>query len=360
MRLRKGSFELFKTNNIILFSWTRNSIESNRNHKNSNTRLYGSSRPSYRRREAELTSKQGAAVKELNWDHYEFSHKPKKDNRFTNNAVIGELDEIEETAKDQESSHKLNQQTTAYLALPTDVVTKSIEILEPYINTDRLQRVYQVMSKRTKNCKFLFENPSNPSNVWACLRTIDSFGVQNVDVIIDSGKYAGKQALIQKKGMRTAMGSAQWLSLRNYPSTLEAVKDIKENQGYKIFASDLNPSSKDVRDLEWDVGPVCIVMGNEELGISDEMRELADETFTLPMVGFAESFNLSVATSITLAHMSAKSKNGKGPLKPGDLDEHEFNCLYLKGLLNSLPQKKLGPAILRQNGIHLPHEFNLL
>jgi tRNA G18 (ribose-2'-O)-methylase SpoU len=184
--------------------------------------------------------------------------------------------------------------------------------------------------------------------------------VQNVDVIIDSGKYAGKQALIQKKGMRTAMGSAQWLSLRNYPSTLEAVKDIKENQGYKIFASDLNPSSKDVRDLEWDVGPVCIVMGNEELGISDEMRELADETFTLPMVGFAESFNLSVATSITLAHMSAKSKNGKGPLKPGDLDEHEFNCLYLKGLLNSLPQKKLGPAILRQNGIHLPHEFNLL
>ena len=122
----------------------------------------------------------------------------------------------------------------------------------------------------------------------------------------------------------------------------------------------MNPSSKDVRDLEWDVGPVCIVMGNEELGISDEMRELADETFTLPMVGFAESFNLSVATSITLAHMSAKSKNGKGPLKPGDLDEHEFNCLYLKGLLNSLPQKKLGPAILRQNGIHLPHEFNLL
>lgn len=90
-------------------------------------------------------------------------------------------------------------------------------------------------------------------------------------------------------------------------------------------------------------------MGNEDRGISEEMRELADETFTLPMCGFAESFNLSVATSITLAHMSAKSQNGKGPLRPGDMDKHEFDCLYLKGLLHSLPQRRTGQALLKQN-----------
>ena len=99
---------------------------------------------------------------------------------------------------------------------------------------------------------------------------------------------------------------------------------------FKIYASDLNPNSKDVREIDWDVGPICVVMGNEERGISEEMRSLADETFTLPMCGFAESFNLSVATSITLAHMSAQSINGEGPLHPGDLTEHELNCLYLK------------------------------
>lgn len=93
-------------------------------------------------------------------------------------------------------------------------------------------------------------------------------------------------------------------------------------------------------------------MGNEDRGISEEMRNLADETFTLPMCGFAESFNLSVATSITLAHLSAKSQhNGNGPLKPGDMDEHETNCLYLKGLLHSLPQRRTGHAILKQNNM---------
>jgi tRNA C32,U32 (ribose-2'-O)-methylase TrmJ len=140
------------------------------------------------------------------------------------------------------------------------------------------------------------------------------------------------------------------LSLRNHPTTADAIKEIKEH-GYKIYASDLNPNSKDVRDINWDDGPYCIVMGNEDKGISEEMRNLADETFTLPMCGFAESFNLSVATSITLAHMSAKSQNGNGPLKPGDMSEHEFDCLYLKGLLHSLPQRRTGQAILRQNNM---------
>ena len=92
-------------------------------------------------------------------------------------------------------------------------------------------------------------------------------------------------------------------------------------------------------------------MGNEDRGISEEMRNLADETFTLPMCGFAESFNLSVATSITLAHMSAKSQNGNGPLKPGDMDKHELNCLYLKGLLHSIAQRRAVQAHLRQNNL---------
>ena len=191
------------------------------------------------------------------------------------------------------------------------------------------------------------------------MRTIDSFGIQNVDVVIESGMYAGKSALNQKRGMRTAMGSAQWLSLQNHACTADAVA-VMRSQGFKIYASDLNPNSKDVREIDWDSHPVCVVMGNEDRGISNEMRQLADETFTLPMSGFAESFNLSAATSITLAHMSAKSvEEGKGPLRP-DLSEHEYNCLYVKGLLNSLPQRRIGPALLRQNGIALPKDFNLL
>jgi len=177
---------------------------------------------------------------------------------------------------------------------------------------------------------------------------------------MQSDQYKGKAAIHQKRGMRTAVGSAKWLTLRNHASTADAVRVLKEQQNCRILASDLNPSSVDIRTMNWegddddDDRPICIVMGNEERGISEEMRELADETFTLPMVGFAESFNLSVATAITLAHLSASSQNGKGPLRPGDLPRHELDCLMLKGLLNSLPQKRMADALLRQAKVELP------
>jgi tRNA(Leu) C34 or U34 (ribose-2'-O)-methylase TrmL len=192
---------------------------------------------------------------------------------------------------------------------------------------------------------------------------MDSFGIQHVDVVIQSGKYKGKAALSQKQGMRTAVGSAQWLTLHNHASTTEAIQMLQQ-QGCRIYASDVNPNSRDIRNIDWSStaeSPICIVMGNEESGISEEMREMCDGTFTLPMVGFAESFNLSVATAITCAHLSAASNgNGKGPLRPGDLSQKEYDCLFLKGLLNSVPQKRMAEALLRKEGIDLPDEIRLL
>ena len=88
---------------------------------------------------------------------------------------------------------------------------------------------------------------------------------------------------------------------KNHGTTSEALHEIR-NQGYKIYASDLNPKSKDIRDVNWNAGPVCVVMGNEESGISDEIRNAADETFNIPMVGFAKSFNLSTATFISIGY----------------------------------------------------------
>jgi len=344
---------------------TRTTPFSN-NNASTMTRLYSNSRSQHKKDKAEVRSRLGKSSNELDWEHFDFSDNPKTDNRFNiaqngNTAAAHQhLDENKEAIEDRKAAKMLQDANEAFLNLDPKTVAEATKILEEYVNDDRIERVRNVLKQRTKRSKFLFENPANPSNVWACLRTIDSFGIQYVDVIIDSGLYAGKKAMTQKRGMRTAMGSAQWITLRNYSNTKEAIENIRK-QGYKIYASDLNPNSKDVREVDWDSEPICVVMGNEEDGISEEMRALADETFTLPMVGFAESFNLSVATSITLAHMSSKSQKGtkKGPLQP-DLDEHEFNCLYLKGLFNSLAQKKMGNAILKKNGIILPEIFRFI
>ena len=121
----------------------------------------------------------------------------------------------------------------------------------------------------------------------------------------------------------------------------------KENSGAQ---------SQQTNDDDNDDRPLCIVMGNELRGISDTMRDMVDATFTLPMVGFAESFNLSVATAITLAHLSAASGHDdkSGPLRPGDLEEDEFNALLLRGMVHSISQKRVTQALLKKEGIVLP------
>jgi len=349
---------------------------------------------------------ENSSVASLDWESFDFSDSPKMDKRFKNKDsspsdetgipehVLNTIstDSItyqtylqSEASIDLETSRRSIKSQLEILSLSPDIVQRSIDILTPYIQDRRMERIDEVLNQRTKHTRFLYENPSNPSNVFACLRTLDSFGIQYVDTIVDSDSYQGKAAVNQKRGMRTAMGSAVWMSIRQFGSLEDAVRHLREEEGCLIYASDLNPSAKDVRDLVWDVDfddddvvdeesqgngltddvedgkkhkkqrPICIVMGNEDRGISDEMRELADETFYLPMCGFAESFNLSVATAITLAYMSAVStrvggEDGdvKGPLRPGDLDSHELQCLRLKGVLNSLAQRRMGKALLKK------------
>jgi len=355
----------------------------------------------------------GSSLASLDWDSFDFSDSPKMDKRFKNKSsspsdetgipehVLNTIstDSItyqtylqSEKSIDQDTSRRSLESQSEILSLSPDIVKRSIDILTPYIQDRRMERIDEVLNQRTKHTRFLYENPSNPSNVFACLRTLDSFGIQYVDTIVQSDSYQGKAAVNQKRGMRTAMGSAVWMSIRQFGSLEDAVRHLREEEGCLIYASDLNPSAKDVRDLVWDVDfdddndvvvdgeltgdgvtdgedgkmhkkqrPICIVMGNEDRGISDDMRELADETFYLPMCGFAESFNLSVATAITLAYMSAVSTRAgdedsydlQGPLRPGDLDSHELQCLRLRGVLNSLAQRRMGKALLKKGELCL-------
>lgn len=116
-------------------------------------------------------------------------------------------------------------------------------------------------------------------------------------------------------------------------------------QGYRVLASDLKPGTtpSPVHEVDWAGQKVAVVMGNEERGITDEMRAACDGTYFIPMQGFAESFNLSVGTAVTLAFLSSM-----GGLKHGDLPAAEKDLLFLRWLIKSVPQ---GAAILRREGL---------
>lgn len=81
------------------------------------------------------------------------------------------------------------------------------------------------------------------------------------------------------------MGSAKWLTIRNHLSSELALQKLKQD-GYHILVTDVNPESRDIRDIDWDASgkKICIVMGNEEKGVSSVAKRMADESFYINMV----------------------------------------------------------------------------
>ena len=215
-------------------------------------------------------------------------------------------------------------------------VDRGITELEKFTKKERQQRLQHVLSQRTDRVHFVFESPSNANNVWAALRSFDSFGVQNSTVVIEQHTYDGSW---RREVMGSAMGTQKWLTVNEASDTHAALTKLKED-GFRVVVSDIHESSKSVHEVDWLSQPCAIVMGNEENGVSETAKALADERFYIPMKGFAESFNLSVACAIILTVLE-----GKGALAP-HLDPLERKKLYLIWLARTIGKNSL--SILRQ------------
>ncbi|MFT7581802.1 MAG: tRNA (guanosine-2'-O-)-methyltransferase [Myxococcota bacterium] len=165
--------------------------------------------------------------------------------------------------------------------------------LGPFLRTKRITRMKTVLDKRTQHLAALVEHIHNPHNVAACVRSCDAFGVQDLHVITQEEK-------LLMVGREVSRGAVKWVTVRYYDTAEEAVSTLRE-RGYRIGATDLGGDTPPVPLAEVEVDtPLCICFGNEHAGISDTLRSLSDFRVQIPMHGFVESLNISVACAITL------------------------------------------------------------
>ncbi|GMH70911.1 hypothetical protein TrRE_jg1913 [Triparma retinervis] len=225
---------------------------------------------------------------------------------------------------------------------------QAMAIMRPYISERRMRKMEEVLERRCLDVMFLYERPVNPSNVYACLRTMDAFGVQNccildggyTSTLSTSGDPTGGEVRKKKnrKSKHSAMGSDKWLTVDRVNTGERGVEEVVEKlkkEGYTIYASSLEGGPK-----------VCIVFGNEESGVSPRLKSLSEGLFYLPMSGFAESYNLSVATSLTLAYLQSKGVVGR--TEGWEEERREIMCRWMIGCF---PKKGMGEIILEKEGI---------
>ncbi|MGI9256183.1 MAG: TrmH family RNA methyltransferase [Salinispira sp.] len=174
------------------------------------------------------------------------------------------------------------------------------DYLATFITPERRERMRTVLALRQRYITVVLEDIFQPHNASAVLRSCDAFGVQDVHIIENRNTC--------RITPDVELGSAQWLSIRKYKekknNTVQALKTLK-TRGYRLAAASLQ-AKQSLEELTLERGPLALLFGTEMTGLSQPALDAADETFSIPMRGFIESFNISVAAAITLYSLTKR------------------------------------------------------
>ena len=172
--------------------------------------------------------------------------------------------------------------------------------LEGFLTEQRKVRFLQVLEQRTKFLTVAIEDVFQMHNASAVIRSCEAFGIQEAHVI--EGKY-GNQL-----DSEIAMGAEKWVDVHRYQTTQDCIDHLKK-EGYSVVATTPHTNDKFLEDFQLE-GKTALFFGTERNGLSQEVLEQADAFLKIPMNGFTESLNISVAAAIMLQMLSSQLRKG--------------------------------------------------
>lgn len=99
---------------------------------------------------------------------------------------------------------------------------------------------------------------------------------------------------------KTALGATQSVNWKHYPSTLDAIHQLRVD-GYLIIAIEQAVDSTMLNQFEPIPGEkYALIFGNEVNGVADEVMEQIDGCIEIPQFGTKHSFNIVVSAGIIL------------------------------------------------------------
>jgi len=193
-----------------------------------------------------------------------------------------------------------------------------IEYFKTFVTEQRISKMENILSSRTRYITVVLENIYQPHNASAVLRSCDGFGIQDVHIIENSNSYRVNPGV--------SLGTSQWLTKHNYnkknDNTKDAIDSLKK-QGYRIVATTPHTSDKNLEDFDIPKGKIALFFGTEMHGLSETVLNNADEFMKIPMYGFVESFNISVSCALSLHTLSHKLRKSdiNWSLSPDEKEE---------------------------------------
>ena len=175
-----------------------------------------------------------------------------------------------------------------------------LDYLLTYLTPQRIKRFKQVLNYRTRHLTLVAEDTFRDHNASALIRTCDCFGIQDMHIIEENNAFHIATGM--------AKGAEKWVDKYFYNDQEDNVQtciDRLKDHDYRIIATtphktDKNPENFDIQK------PAALFFGKEKEGLAPQIMDQADDYIKIPMVGFTESFNISVSAAIILHTLTNK------------------------------------------------------
>lgn len=220
--------------------------------------------------------------------------------------------------------------------------------LATYVSQERKDRIEGVLANRTRHVTVVLEDLHHDQNGGAVLRSCECFGVQDVHIMAQRGSF--------RIGRSVAAGAAKWLTLRlfdaDHRDALSSCIGALRRDGYRLAAATARTDAVPIDELDLRE-KIALCFGNEREGLSPELLEAADVAVTVPMEGFTESLNVSVAAALCLRAVTSSLR--RSPQAAWRLTPEERAELRLEWLVKSLKHKRaLVKRFCDERGIAVP------
>jgi tRNA (guanosine-2'-O-)-methyltransferase len=198
------------------------------------------------------------------------------------------------------------------------------EKFSSFLSEERRSFIEKVLQNRTDYIQVVLEDLIDPHNVNAILRTGECLGIQHYHIIENQYPF--------KIGRGVSKGATKWIDIHQYEgrgasNTTHAIEQLKE-KGFKVLVTSPKFEALPIESIDLQQ-PIALVFGNEKEGVSQKSIDLADGLVKIPVYGFTESYNVSVAGAILMQHLIERMRKdvGNWQFSPEVYENYQFNWL---------------------------------
>jgi 23S rRNA (guanosine2251-2'-O)-methyltransferase len=165
------------------------------------------------------------------------------------------------------------------------------------LNTVMLEELLRVPKPFLLVC----DGVTDPRNLGAMLRSADGAGVTGIVV------PRHRSARISPSVTKTAAGAIEYLNFCDVGGVPTAIDQL--NRAGVLTVGLAGDSKESLYDLDLGSGPVAIVVGGEEKGLSSLTRKRCATVVSIPQVGRISSLNAGVAVSIAAFEIARQRRS---------------------------------------------------